>query len=52
MEVKESAEYDNYLDKTQRLEDEYSSSLMKFIDIEDALQDQTKAKKRTEIYTR
>jgi len=48
MEVKESAEYDNYLDKTQRLEDEYSSSLMKFIDIEDALQDQTKAKKRTD----
>lgn len=46
--LKESSEYDNYLDKTKRIEDKYSVSLASFLDEEEsnALVDQTKAKNK------
>lgn len=45
--VDESAQYDNYLDKTKRAEDEYSASLDNFFDepVKTVLLDETKSKK-------
>lgn len=46
--LEESGEYDNYLDKSKRVEDTYSVGLDKFFDepIQPVLYDQTKAKKK------
>src|SRR5210317_1557130 len=50
MSVKESAEYDNYMDQQKRTEDSYSVGLDKFFDepVQPVLYDQTKAKKKNQ----
>jgi len=52
LKLKESTEYDNYLDFQKRVEDSYSISLEKFFDapLDPVLVDQTKAKKKNDAW--